>query len=301
MTIGSEAPLIQQREEQEEQIMREIDVKKVTDAVAKCCIDSFYYLPAGVLSKLEQAETKEESPLGRQVLDTIIENARLATKKAVPMCQDTGLTVVYIDIGQDVHFTGGDLWDAINKGVAQGYTDGYLRKSSVDDPIFERKNTKDNTPAIIHCRIVPGDKVRLVVLPKGCGSENMSQLRMLKPADGLEGIINFVLEAVKTAGPNPCPPVTVGVGVGGNAEKAAELAKYALARNIGEHNANPKYAELEDKLLELVNKTGVGPAGLGGTTTALAVNIEYAPTHIGGLPCAVIFNCHAARRAEAVL
>lgn len=281
--------------------MREIDVKQVTDAVAKCCVDSCYYLPDGVLTRLEQAVDKEESPLGRQVLDTIIENAKLATAKSVPLCQDTGLTVVYIDIGQDVHFTGGDLWDAINWGVARGYTEGYLRKSAVDDPIFVRKNTQDNTPAIIHCRIVPGSQVHLVVLPKGCGSENMSQLRMLKPADGLDGVIQFVLEAVRTAGPNPCPPVTVGVGVGGNAEQAAELAKYALARKIGEHNANPQYAELEDKLLALVNQTGVGPAGLGGTTTALAVNIEYAPTHIGGLPCAVIFNCHAARRAEATL
>ncbi|MBQ9319286.1 MAG: fumarate hydratase, partial [Acidaminococcaceae bacterium] len=228
-------------------------------------------------------------------------NAKLATKKQVPLCQDTGLTVVYIDIGQDVHFTGGDLWEAINAGVAKGYTEGYLRKSSVDDPIFLRKNTQDNTPAIIHCRIVPGEKVHIVVLPKGCGSENMSQMRMLKPADGLEGIINFVLEAVRTAGPNPCPPVTVGVGVGGNAEKATELAKFALARKIGEHNANPEYAKLEDDLLELVNKTGVGPAGLGGKTTALAVNVEYAPTHIGGMPCAVIFNCHAARRSEATI
>ena len=194
-----------------------------------------------------------------------------------------------------------DLWEAIHAGVAKGYTEGYLRKSSVDDPIFVRKNTQDNTPAIIHCRIVPGEKVHIIVLPKGCGSENMSQLRMLKPADGLEGIINFVLEAMRTAGPNPCPPVTVGVGVGGNAEKATELAKYALARKIGEHNANPLYAKLEDDLLELVNKTGVGPSGLGGKTTALAVNVEYAPTHIGGMPCAVIFNCHAARRSETTI
>lgn len=279
--------------------MREIDVKQVTEAVAACCIDSCNNLPSGVLDKLKEARQREISPLGCQVLDTIIENAELSAGKQVPMCQDTGLTVVYIDVGQEVHFTGGDLWEAIHKGVARGYIDGYLRKSSVDDPLFTRKNTGDNTPAIIHCRLVPGDKIRLIVLPKGCGSENMSQLRMLKPADGVEGVINFVLEAVQTAGPNPCPPVTVGVGVGGNAEKAAELAKYALARPIGEHHADPRYAELENQLLEMVNKTGVGPAGLGGKTTALAVNIEYAPTHIGGLPCAVIFNCHAARRSEA--
>ncbi len=281
--------------------MREIDVKEVTKAVAGCCIDSCNNLPEEVLEKLQDFRKQEVSPLGCQVLDTIIENAKLAAKKQVPLCQDTGLTVVYIDIGQDVHFIGGDLWDAIHAGVAKGYTEGYLRKSSVDDPVFQRKNTQDNTPAIIHCRIVPGENVHIVVLPKGCGSENMSQLRMLKPADGLEGIMNFVLEAVRTAGPNPCPPVTVGVGIGGNAEKATELAKYALARKIGNHNANPEYARLEEELLQMVNRTGVGPAGLGGRTTALAVNVEYAPTHIGGLPCAVIFNCHAARRSEATI
>lgn len=281
--------------------MREIDVKQITEAVAACCIDSCNNLPAGVLQKLEEARQSEISPLGCRVLDTIIDNARLSHKKQVPLCQDTGLTVVYIDVGQEVHFIGGDLWKAINDGVAKGYIDGYLRKSSVDDPLFVRKNTQDNTPAIIHCRIVSGDKVHLIVLPKGCGSENMSRLRMLKPADGLEGVLNFVQEAVQDAGPNPCPPVTVGVGIGGNAELAAELAKYALVRPIGEHNANPRYAELEDQLLELVNKTGVGPAGLGGKTTAIAVNVEYAPTHIGGLPCAIIFNCHAARRSEATI
>ena len=249
--------------------MREIDVKQITEAVAACCIDSCNNLPVGVLQKLEEARQSEISPLGCQVLDTIIDNARLSHKKQVPLCQDTGLTVVYIDVGQEVHFTGGDLWKAINDGVAKGYIDGYLRKSSVDDPLFVRKNTQDNTPAIIHCRIVPGDKVHLI--------------------------------AVQDAGPNPCPPVTVGVGIGGNAELAAELAKYALVRPIGEHNANPRYAELENQLLELVNKTGVGPAGLGGKTTAIAVNVEYAPTHIGGLPCAIIFNCHAARRSEATI
>lgn len=279
--------------------MREINVKQVTAAVAKCCIDSCYYLPDGVLAKLKAGQTTEVSPLGRQVLGTIIENAELAKRKSVPLCQDTGLTVVYIDIGQDVHFIGGELEEAIHAGVAKGYIEGYLRKSSVDDPLFLRKNTGDNTPAIIHVRIVPGDKVHIIVSPKGCGSENMGALKMLKPADGVEGVINFVLETIMAAGSNPCPPVTVGIGVGGNMERAAELAKFALARPIGEHNTNPQYKELEEKLLELVNKTGVGPSGLGGSTTALAVNIEYAPTHIGGLPCAVNLNCHAARRAEA--
>lgn len=281
--------------------MREIDVKEVVEAVAKCCIDSCYYLPEGVLAKLKAAEKTEASPLGKEVLKTIIENAELAKKKAVPICQDTGLTVVYIDIGQEVHFVGGDLYTAINEGVAKGYTEGYLRKSSVNDPIFVRLNTGNNTPAIIHCNIVPGDKVHIIISPKGCGSENMGALKMLKPADGVEGVIKFVLETVMNAGPNPCPPITVGVGVGGNMEKAAELAKFSLARPIGEHNPDPQYAELEEKLLKLVNETGVGPSGLGGSTTALAVNIEYAPTHIGGMPCAVNLNCHAARRAEATI
>lgn len=279
--------------------MRDVKVQKITEAVAKCCMDSCYYLPEGVLARLRSGQKSEASPLGRQVLGTIIENAELAKKKSVPLCQDTGLTVVFIDIGQEVHFVGGALEAAIHAGVAQGYTKGYLRKSSVDDPVFLRKNTGDNTPAIIHSRIVPGDKVHIIVCPKGCGSENMGALKMLKPADGVEGIIKFVLDTVSNAGPNPCPPVTVGIGIGGNMERAAELAKFALARPIGGHNSSPKYQELEEKLLDLVNKTGVGPSGLGGTTTALAVNIEYAPTHIGGLPCAVNLNCHAARRAEA--
>ena len=281
--------------------MREIDVKQVTQAVAKLCKDSCYYLPPELLAYYKEAVAKEESPLGKEVLNTIIENAELAKSKDVPICQDTGLTVVFMEIGQDVHFTGGDLYTAIHAGVADGYVNGYLRKSSVDDPVFLRKNTGDNTPGIIHTTIVPGDKVHITVCPKGCGSENMGAMKMLKPADGVEGIIKFVVDTVRSAGPNPCPPVTVGVGIGGNMEKAALLAKYSLTRKVGEHNANPQYADLETKLLELVNKTGVGPSGLGGSTTAVAVNIEYAPTHIGGMPCAVNLNCHAARRAEVTL
>ena len=281
--------------------MREIDVKQVTQAVAKLCKDSCYYLPPELLAYYKEAVAKEESPLGKEVLNTIIENAELAKSKDVPICQDTGLTVVFMEIGQDVHFTGGDLYTAIHAGVADGYVNGYLRKSSVDDPVFVRKNTGDNTPGIIHTTIVPGDKVHITVCPKGCGSENMGAMKMLKPADGVEGIIKFVVDTVRSAGPNPCPPVTVGVGIGGNMEKAALLAKYSLTRKVGEHNANPQYADLETKLLELVNKTGVGPSGLGGSTTAVAVNIEYAPTHIGGMPCAVNLNCHAARRAEVTL
>lgn len=279
--------------------MREINVSEVTKTVSKLCMDSCYYLPEELLAKFKSAVAEEESPLGREILGTIIENAELAKRKAVPICQDTGLTVVFMEIGQDVHFVGGDLYTAIHAGVADGYVNGYLRKSSVDDPLFVRKNTNDNTPAIIHTTIVPGDKVKVIVCPKGCGSENMGAMKMLKPADGVEGVIKFVVDTVRSAGPNPCPPVTVGVGIGGNMEKAALLAKYSLTRKVGKHNANPQYAELEEKLLELVNKTGVGPSGLGGSTTAVAVNIEYAPTHIGGLPVAVNLNCHAARRAEA--
>lgn len=279
--------------------MREINVSEVTKTVSKLCMDSCYYLPEELLAKFKSAVAEEESPLGREILGTIIENAELAKRKAVPICQDTGLTVVFMEIGQDVHFVGGDLYTAIHAGVADGYVNGYLRKSSVDDPLFVRKNTNDNTPAIIHTTIVPGDKVKVIVCPKGCGSENMGAMKMLKPADGVEGVIKFVVDTVRSAGPNPCPPVTVGVGIGGNMEKAALLAKYSLTRKVGEHNANPQYAELEEKLLGLVNKTGVGPSGLGGSTTAVAVNIEYAPTHIGGLPVAVNLNCHAARRAEA--
>lgn len=279
--------------------MREVNVQDVTKVISQLCIEACCYLPQGVLERLQKAIDTEESPLGREILTTLVQNAELAKSKAVPICQDTGLTVVYMDIGQEVHFTGGDLYTAIHAGVADGYTNGYLRKSSVDDPVFVRKNTGDNTPAIIHTTIVPGDKVHIIVLPKGCGSENMGALKMLKPADGVEGVIKFVVDTVRAAGPNPCPPITVGVGIGGNMEKAAELAKFALTREIGKHNSNPQYAELEAKLLELVNKTGVGPSGLGGRTTALAVNVEYAPTHIGGMPVAVNLNCHAARRAEA--
>lgn len=281
--------------------MREIDVKEVTAAVAKLCCEACYYLPEDLLAKFKNSLGSEESPLGREVLETLIENANLAKAKDVPLCQDTGLAVVFIDIGQEVHFTGGCLQKAIHDGVAEGYTKGYLRKSSVTDPLFDRKNTQDNTPAIIHTRIVPGDKVKITVSPKGCGSENMGAMKMLKPADGVEGVIDFVLDTVRRAGPNPCPPVTVGIGIGGNMEQCALLAKYSLTRPIGEHNKDERYAQLEKELLERINKTGIGPAGLGGTTTAVAVNIEYTATHIGALPVSVNLNCHAARRAYAVL
>ncbi|MCD8198830.1 MAG: fumarate hydratase [Phascolarctobacterium sp.] len=278
--------------------MREIDVKEISAAVSRLCKEACYYLPEDLLEKFKDSVKTEESPLGREILGTIIENADLAKRKDVPICQDTGLTVVFMEIGQEVHFDGGDLYTAIHEGVADGYVNGYLRKSSVSDPLFVRKNTNDNTPAIIHTTIVPGEKVKITVCPKGCGSENMGAMKMLKPADGVEGVIKFVVDTVRSAGPNPCPPITVGVGIGGNMERAAILAKHSLTRKVGVHNSDPKYAELEKQLLDLVNKTGVGPSGLGGTTTAVAVNIEYTPTHIGALPVAVNLNCHAARRAE---
>lgn len=281
--------------------MRNIDVKEVETAVSNLCIQSCCHLPEEVFETLKAATNTEESPLGKEIIEIIVKNAELAKETDCPICQDTGLTVVYAEIGQEVHFAGGDFESAIHAGVADGYTRGYLRKSSVDDPLFVRKNTGDNTPAIIHTTIVPGDKVKLIVMPKGCGSENMGALKMLKPADGVEGVIDFVLETVRIAGPNPCPPITVGIGIGANMERAAELAKYSLTRPMGEHNPNPKYAELETEILKKVNLTGIGPSGLGGTNTALAVNIEYAPTHIGALPVAVNLNCHAARRAVVIL
>ena len=281
--------------------MREVDVNEIIKNIKEMCIEANHFLSKDMKEVYDAAAVEEESPLGRQILGQLQENLQIAGEDMIPICQDTGLTVVFMEIGQEVHFVGGDLYEAVNVGIADGYVGGYLRKSSVDDPLFVRKNTGDNTPAIIHTTIVPGEQVKITVSPKGCGSENMGALKMLKPADGVEGVIKFVVDTVRSAGPNPCPPVTVGVGIGGNMEKAALLAKYSLTRKVGEHNPNPQYAELEKELLKRVNMTGVGPSGLGGSTTAVAVNIEYAPTHIGGLPIAVNLNCHAARRAEMVL
>ena len=281
--------------------MRTIDVAKITEVVAGMCKNAAYYLPEDVYEALKHGRETEESPVGCVVLDQIIKNAEIAKEEDRPICQDTGYTIVFLEVGQDVHFEGGNLEEAIQAGVAKGYTEGYLRKSVVGEPLFNRVNTKNNTPAIIYTKIVPGDKVKIDMELKGFGSENKSGVKMLVPADGVEGVIKFVVDTVRSAGPNPCPPVTVGVGIGGNMEKAALLAKYSLTRKVGEHNPNPQYAELEKELLKRVNMTGVGPSGLGGSTTAVAVNIEYAPTHIGGLPIAVNLNCHAARRAEMVL
>lgn len=280
--------------------MRTVDVAQITEAVAKLCVDACCFLSEDIYEALVKGKEAEESPLGRDVLAQIIENADIARNEARPMCQDTGMTVVFIEIGQEVQLVGGSVEEAINAGVAKGYTEGYLRKSVVGEPLFERKNTNDNTPAVIHYQLVPGDKVKIKLAPKGFGSENKSGLKMLVPADGVDGVKKVVLETMLHAGENPCPPVVIGVGIGGTMEKAAILSKKALLRDIRQRNAHPAYAKLEEELLELVNKTGIGPQ-LGGTTTALAVNVEWYPTHIAGLPVAVNISCHATRHAEVEL
>lgn len=277
--------------------MRTIEVEQITQAIAKMCINACYYLSEDVYEALVASKETEKSPLGREVLDQIVKNADIARNEDRPICQDTGMTVIFMEIGQDVHFVGGNLVDAVNAGVAKGYTEGYLRKSVVAEPLFDRKNTTNNTPAVLHTSIVPGDKVKIKLAPKGFGSENKSDLKMLVPADGVEGVKKVVLDAIKHAGMNPCPPMVVGVGIGGTMEKAAILSKKALVRSIKKRNEHPEYAKLEQELLEMINKTGIGPQ-LGGTTTALAVNIEWYPTHIAGLPVSVNISCHATRHAE---
>ncbi|WP_346355978.1 fumarate hydratase [Azotosporobacter soli] len=281
--------------------MRTIEVEKVTEAIAKMCVDACYYLTPDVYDALVAAKSTEESPLGKELLTRLVENADIAREEQMPICQDCGMAVVFLEIGQDVHFTGGNLEDAVNAGVAKGYTEGYLRKSVVSEPLFNRKNTGNNTPAVVHLSIVPGDKVKIKMTPKGFGSENKSALKMLVPADGLEGVKKVVLDTVKTAGSNPCPPMVIGVGIGGTMEKASLLAKKALMRPVNKHNANPDYAKLEEELLTMVNKSGLGPQGLGGTTTAIGLNVEYYATHIAGLPVAVNISCHATRHAEVEL
>lgn len=281
--------------------MREIPAEEITTAVARLAVEACCDLPKEMTAALEKAKAGEPSPVGRDILEQLLENAEIAHREQVPICQDTGLAVVFADIGQDVHITGGDFEEAVNKGIHKGYVDGFLRKSSVEEPLFERRNTRDNTPAIIHTRIVPGDKIRLQLAPKGAGSENKSVLKMLVPADGIEGVRKVILDAIKAAGPNSCPPMVVGVGLGGNMELACLCAKRAAARDIGTRNHDPRYAAFEDELLDLINKTGIGPQGLGGETTAVAVHVEWAPTHIASLPVAVNINCHAARHGEAVL
>lgn len=280
--------------------MREVNVALITDTVKRLSIEANYFLGADIKESLEKSRKEETYELAGQVLDKIILNSKIACKEKMPMCQDTGMACVFLEVGQDVHFVGGNLEAAINEGVRRGYEDGFLRKSVVDDPI-RRVNTKDNTPAVIYYDIVDGDKVKITLAPKGFGSENMSKIGMLKPSDGLEGVKNFVIETVKAAGPNPCPPMVVGVGIGGTFDKAAYLAKKALIRPINTSNKDEFYKALEIELLEKINKLGIGPQGFGGKTTALGLNIETYPTHIAGLPVAVNINCHATRHKEAII
>lgn len=278
--------------------MRTVEAAAVSEAVAKLAVDANYYLPEDILAALKKGGQTEEAPLGREILGQLVENAGIARTENTPVCQDTGMAVVFIELGQEVRIVGGGLEQAVNAGVARGYKDGYLRMSVVDDPLFMRKNTGANTPAVIHLSLTEGDKLKIALAPKGFGSENMSAVKMLTPAAGVEGVKKFVVDTVRAAGPNPCPPIVVGAGIGGTMEKAALLAKKALLRPIDRPNPAPEYAGLEQELLALVNRTGVGPQGLGGTVTALAVNIEYYPTHIAGLPVAVNISCHATRHAE---
>lgn len=279
--------------------MREVDSKDIITAVRKISMDANYYLGEDVLAALKKFEKLEESPLGKEVLNQIIKNADIAASKQMPLCQDTGLSVIFAEMGQDVHVIG-DFNEAIQEGIRQGYKDGYLRKSIVVDPL-NRKNTGDNTPATITTTIVPGDKIKLTILPKGGGSENMSRIKMLKPSDGEQGVKDFVIETIKIAGGNPCPPLVVGVGIGGSFDRVAQLAKHALLREVGSKHPDPFYAKMEDELLEKINNTGVGPQGLGGRTTALAVHIEFAPCHIASLPTAVNTQCHSARHKTVVI
>lgn len=280
--------------------MKEVNVSIITDNIKEMCIEANHFLTDDMKNVFENAVKNEESALGKQVLGQLEENLKVAGEDMIPICQDTGMAVVFINVGQDVHLTGGDITDAINEGVRRGYVEGYLRKSVVKDPIY-RENTKDNTPAVIHFNIVPGDKVDITVAPKGFGSENMSRVFMLKPADGIEGVKEAILTAVKDAGPNACPPMVVGVGIGGTFEKCAYLAKKALTRDLNEESPVEYVRNLEKEMLEKINKLGIGPGGLGGTQTALAINIETYPTHIAGLPVAVNICCHVNRHSHRVI
>ena len=275
-------------------MIRTIRVEEITKNIKEMCIEANHFLSPDMAEAMKCAEKNEEAPLGKQILEQLQENLKIAGEDMIPICQDTGMAVVFLEIGQDVHLEGGALEDAVNEGIRRGYVDGYLRKSVVKDPIL-RENTKDNTPGIIHYKIVPGDQVKIKVAPKGFGSENMSRVFMLKPADGIEGVKEAVLAAVKDAGPNACPPMVVGVGIGGTFEKCALMAKEALTREVGSHSDIPYVKELEEELLERINKIGIGPGGLGGSTTALAVNVNTYPTHIAGLPVAVNICCHVNR------
>lgn len=274
--------------------MRTLNVEEISKNIKEMCIEANHFLSKDMDIAMKNAVSTEKSPLGKKILSQLQDNLKIAGKDMIPICQDTGMAVVFLEIGQDVHFEGGNLEDAVNEGIRRGYVDGYLRKSVVKDPIL-RENTKDNTPGIIHYKIVPGDQVKIKVAPKGFGSENMSRVFMLKPADGIEGVKNAILTAVRDAGPNACPPMVVGVGIGGTFEKCALMAKEALIREAGSHSEIPWVKDLEEEMLDTVNKLGIGPGGLGGTTTALAVNVNTYPTHIAGLPVAVNICCHVNR------
>jgi fumarate hydratase subunit alpha len=281
--------------------MRELNVELITQAVSELFLEANYRIGPDIMNRLEQAREEEPSPLGKMVLGQIIENNRIGAAEDLCVCQDTGISVVFLTIGQEVHLTGGNLEDAVNAGVRKAYTEGYLRKSIVMEPLFERKNTGDNTPCVQHMRIVPGDKVHILAIAKGFGSENMSQLKMLTPADGVEGVKKFVLKVVEEAGPNPCPPLVVGIGIGGSFELAALMAKRATSLPITRSNKDPRYARLEEELERDINRLGIGPAGYGGQTTALKVHIVTAPTHIAGLPVAINICCHVARHADRMI
>ena len=281
-------------------MIRTIDTAQITSNIKEMCIHANHYLSSDMEEALKNAESTEKSPLGKKILGQLEENLEIADKEVIPICQDTGMAVIFMEIGQDVHFEGENLEDAINEGVRQGYTEGYLRKSVVKDPIL-RENTKDNTPAIVHYSIVPGDKVKITVAPKGFGSENMSRIFMLKPADGIEGVKQAVIQAVKDAGPNACPPMVIGVGIGGTFEKCALLAKKALTRELGSHSEIPYVKDFEIEVLDAINNLGIGPGGLGGRVTAIGLNVETYPTHIAGLPVAVNICCHVNRHITRVL
>ena len=279
--------------------MRTIQAEEISKTVAELCKKACYVVTPDMRKAFEKARESEISPIGKDIIGKLLQNADIAAKGVTPICQDTGMAVVFVEVGQDVHIEGGYIEDAINEGVKNGYVDNYLRKSVVAEPLFERKNTTNNTPAVINLRIVPGEKIKITVAPKGFGSENKSILKMLVPADGVEGVKKVFLEAVKYAGPNACPPMVVGVGIGGTMDKVALLAKQAAVRSVDSRNPDERYAKLEDELLEMAKATGVGPQGLGGINTAVKVNVEWYPTHIAGLPVAININCHAARHASA--
>jgi fumarate hydratase subunit alpha len=281
--------------------MRDVKAEQITQVVKNLCMEANFSLGKDVVEALKKGLELEESPTGREILELILENARIAKEEQVPICQDTGFAVFFVELGQDVHVVGGDFEEAINEGVRQGYNEGYLRKSIVDDPVLDRKNTGDNTPAVIHTQIVPGDKIRITIATKGGGSENMSEVKMMKAADGIEGVKDFVVDKVKRSGGNPCPPVVVGVGIGGTFEKCAMLAKKALLRPLGQRHPDPRFAEVETEILSRINDLGIGPMGLGGRVTALDVHVEIYPCHIASMPAAVNMQCHASRHKEAVI